>query len=90
MKGMSAQEIVSVVKAWQSGALSRDSMLDLFRRGEILPEGRTNDEETKLIDAEKSHLPPAPRADATEARSAPVVALSTRGEDCAGPTANAD
>ena len=28
---------------------TRDSMLDLFRRGEILPEGRTNDEETKLI-----------------------------------------
>ena len=51
MKGMSAQEIVSVVQVWQSGALSRDSMLDLFRRGEILPEGRTNDEETKLIDA---------------------------------------
>ena len=47
---MSAQEIVSVVKAWQSGALSRDSMLDLFRRGEILPEGRTND-------AEKSSRP---------------------------------
>jgi hypothetical protein len=73
MKGMSAQEIVSVVKAWQSGALSRDSMLDLFRRGEILPEGRTNDEETKLIDAEKSDLPPAPRADATSARSASVM-----------------
>jgi hypothetical protein len=72
MKGMSAQEIVSVVQAWQSGALSRDSMLDLFRRGEILPEGRTNDEETKLIDAGKSDLPPAPRADATEVRSGAV------------------
>ena len=73
MKGMSAQEIVSVVKAWQSGALSRDSMLDLFRRGEILPEGRTNDEETTLIDAEKSDLPPAPRADAASAHSAAVL-----------------
>lgn len=73
MKGMSAQEIVSVVKAWQSGALSRDSMLDLFRRGEILPEGRTNDEETKLIDAGKSHLPPAPRANATSVHSPPAL-----------------
>ena len=73
MKGMSAQEIVSVVKAWQSGALSRDSMLDLFRRGEILPEGRTNDEETKLIDAEKSDLPPAPRAEPTSARWLPAL-----------------
>lgn len=73
MKGMSAQEIVSVVKAWQSGALSRDSMLDLFRRGELLPEGRTNDDETKLIDAEKSDLPPAPRADATSGYSAALL-----------------
>jgi hypothetical protein len=53
-KGMSAQELTSVVSAWQRGALSRDSMLDLFRRGEILPEGRTNEEETKLIDAEQA------------------------------------
>jgi hypothetical protein len=59
-KGMSAQELTSVVSAWQRGALSRDSMLDLFRRGEILPEGRTNEEETKLIDAENvTRLPAA-------------------------------
>jgi hypothetical protein len=52
MKGMSAPELVAVVSAWQRGALSRDSMLDLFRRGEILPEGRTNEEEAALIGAE--------------------------------------
>ncbi len=51
-KGLSAQEIVAVVQAWQSGALSRDSMLELFRRGEVLPEGRTNEEETGLVEAE--------------------------------------
>jgi hypothetical protein len=33
IKGMTAQELTSVVSAWQNGALSRDSMLDLFRRG---------------------------------------------------------
>jgi hypothetical protein len=38
------------VKAWQSGALSQDSMLDIFRRGEVLPEGRTNEEEARLIE----------------------------------------
>ncbi len=38
-----------MVQAWQSGALSRDSMLDIFRRGEVLPEGRTNEEEVRLI-----------------------------------------
>jgi hypothetical protein len=44
-RGLTANEIVAIVQAWQSGALSRDSMLDIFRRGEVLPEGRTNEEE---------------------------------------------
>ena len=49
MTGMTAQELTAVVKAWQSGAISRDSMLHLFRKGEILPEGRTTEEEEQLI-----------------------------------------
>ena len=53
MKGMTAQELTAVVKAWQSGAISRDSMLHLFRKGEILPEGRTTEEEEGLIGREK-------------------------------------
>ena len=48
-KGLSAQEIQSIVSAWQAGAISRDTMTDLFRRGEVLPEGRTTEEEEKLI-----------------------------------------
>lgn len=48
-RGLTANEIVAIVQAWQSGALSRDSMLDIFRRGEVLPEGRTNEEEVRLI-----------------------------------------
>jgi hypothetical protein len=48
-KGLSAQEVTAVVQAWQSGALSRESMMELFRRGEVLPEGRTNEEEARLI-----------------------------------------
>ena len=52
-KGMSCHELVAVVNAWQNRALSRDTMLDLFRRGEILPEGRTDEEETKLIESDK-------------------------------------
>jgi len=50
-KGLSAQELPAIVAAWQNGALSRDSMLDLFRRGEILPDGRTNEEEERLVGA---------------------------------------
>ena len=35
--------VQAVVAAWH--AISRDTMTDLFRRGEVLPEGRTNEEE---------------------------------------------
>lgn len=59
MKGMTAPELTAVVSAWQNGALSRDTMLDLFRRGEILPDGRTNEEETKLVKTELRPSPPA-------------------------------
>lgn len=47
----------SVVAEWQAGAISRDTMLNLLRRGEFLPEGRTMEEELKLIEREKK--PPA-------------------------------
>ncbi len=52
-KGLSAQEIQSIVAAWQAGAISRDTMTDLFRRGEVLPEGRSTEEEGNLIRSEK-------------------------------------
>ena len=55
-KGLSAQEIQSIVAAWQAGAISRETMTDLFRRGEVLPEGRSAGEETQAIRNEK----PAP------------------------------
>ena len=53
-KGLSAQEIQSIVAAWQAGAISRDTMTDLFRRGEVLPEGRTLEDELRLIGAGKA------------------------------------
>jgi hypothetical protein len=49
LKGMSSQELQAIVAAWQSGAISRDTMFELFRRGEILPDGRTNQDEATLI-----------------------------------------
>ena len=52
-KGLSAPEIQAVVSAWQAGAISRDTMTELFRRGEVLPEGRTTEEEERLIKGEK-------------------------------------
>jgi hypothetical protein len=46
---MSSQDLQAVVAAWQSGAISRDTMFELFRSGEILPDGRTNQDEAALI-----------------------------------------
>ncbi len=47
--GMSFQEITALVAAWQAGAISQDTMLDLFRAGEVIAPGRTNEEEIKLL-----------------------------------------
>ena len=49
-KGMEAQELATVVKSWQSGAISMDTMLELLRKGEILPDGRSNEEEERLLE----------------------------------------
>ncbi len=47
-RGMTSQELVAVVSAWQAGAISQETMFDLFRRGEVLPVGRTDEEESRL------------------------------------------
>ena len=47
--GMSFQEITALVAAWQAGAISQATMLDLFRAGEVIAPGRTNEEEIKLL-----------------------------------------
>jgi hypothetical protein len=48
-KGLSAQDLTAVVAAWQAGAISRDTMVEIFRRGEVLPDSRTSEEEAQLI-----------------------------------------
>lgn len=50
-KGLSSQEITAMVAAWQAGAISRETMFDVFRRGEVLPAGRTDEEEVRLTAA---------------------------------------
>ncbi len=49
--GMDSNELREIVAAWQAGAISQDTMLELFRRGEILPDGRSNEDEVALIKA---------------------------------------
>jgi hypothetical protein len=54
-KGMASDQITAIVSAWQAGAISRDTMFELFRKGEVLPVGRSNDEESALL-AEKQKV----------------------------------
>lgn len=49
---MSAAELIAMVQAWQSGAISRDTFLDRAREGEIIAADRSNEEEKELIEAE--------------------------------------
>ena len=53
-KGLTSLELTAIVAAWQAGAISQATMFDLFRKGEVLPTGRTDIEEKLLIAA----LPP--------------------------------
>ena len=46
---LGARELQAIVAAWQAGAISQDTMFELFRKGEILPDGRSNSEELSLL-----------------------------------------
>jgi hypothetical protein len=50
-KGLTSLEITAIVGAWQAGAISQATMFDLFRKGEVLPTGRTDAEEKNLVQA---------------------------------------
>lgn len=79
---MNAQELVSVVQAWQAGLLSHDSALNLLRQGEILSPSRTNEEELDLIDAR-----PAP---ALGSRASLKKVNAARAGEGGGSIANAE
>jgi hypothetical protein len=53
-RGLASNEITAVVAAWQAGAISQETMFDLFRRGEVLPPGRTDEEEMRLTAQRKN------------------------------------
>jgi hypothetical protein len=48
-KGLASDEVSAVLKAWEARAISTDTMHELFRRGGVVPDGRSNEEETALI-----------------------------------------
>lgn len=55
-KGLGSDELTAIVAAWQAGAISRETMFDLFRRGEVLPPGRTDEEEARLTEKQKAEM----------------------------------
>jgi hypothetical protein len=55
-KALSGESLTAVVAAWRAGAISRETMLEVLKRGEVLPEGRTVAQERALIHR-KSCLP---------------------------------
>ena len=62
-KGMSSDEITAVAAAWQAGAISRETMFDLSRRGEVLPAGGTDEEECRLAEKPKTETLTSPATD---------------------------
>jgi hypothetical protein len=59
---MTPQEIDSLVAAWQRGAISRETLFDNLKRGEVIPEGRDFEEESAAIENEAPTLAPEPVA----------------------------
>ena len=56
VKGMTAQQITAIVAAWQANAISQETMFELFRTGEVLPPGRSNEEEASLLKKQKVEI----------------------------------
>jgi hypothetical protein len=56
---LTGKEIEALVSAWQAMAISQDTLLHQFERGDVLPPGRSPEEELALI---KANPPPAAAA----------------------------
>jgi hypothetical protein len=62
---LTGKEIQALVMAWQSMAISQETLLHQFERGDVLPAGRSPEEEMALI---KANPPPV----ATVAATTPI------------------
>ena len=74
-KGLTSLELTAIVGAWQAGAISRETMFDLFRKGEVLPTGRTDIEEKHLIGqiGQENQTGVLPNGPTTPAATTPVA-----------------
>jgi hypothetical protein len=55
---MAASELLALVYSWQSGAISRETLHHNLKQGEVLPPGRSSEEEARLILANPAPPPP--------------------------------
>ena len=76
-KGLTSLELTAIVGAWQAGAISQATMFDLFRKGEVLPTGRTDNEEKGLIQIGRENLTRGlPNSPTTPAATTPPAATT--------------
>ena len=54
---LTAPDILALVESWQKGAISRRTLHDNLRDGEVLPPGRDFAEEQHLIETEQPEIP---------------------------------
>ncbi|MDD5140524.1 MAG: DUF4055 domain-containing protein [Verrucomicrobiales bacterium] len=79
-KGLTSLELTAIVSAWQAGAISQATMFDLFRKGEVLPTGRTDSEEKNLISQNGRENPTGglPNGGTTPAATTPPAAAKNQ------------
>jgi hypothetical protein len=53
---LNGPELSALVSAWQAGAISRDTLLHNLRQGEILPAGRSGEQEVRMIETDQKVL----------------------------------
>ena len=49
---LDSRELLALMQTWQGGGISQETFLDNLKRGEILPQDRTLEEEKALLDSE--------------------------------------
>ena len=69
---MDATVLTALIKAWQSGAISHESLLMNLKKGEMIDPNRSLEEELQLIDDEGGNIgtapfPPAPNPNGSNA-----------------------
>ena len=74
-KGMSSTELTAIVAAWQANAISRETMFELFRKGEVLPAGRSNQEEARLVAGMQNEKLKMQNADGAQGLTRPTNAV---------------